>query len=1234
MPDAQPQQVAAKSSEKAAPGFDAAQFRRPYLDWYVPEATNRIDLAVLTVSGGGFNSCCDAERLQPVIDRLVRAGITVADLTYRTPRPVGLPAHQSAWEDAQRAVRVMRARAKVYGFSPEKIGATGISAGAKAVLLLATSSRTSAYSPVDDLDALPCSLLFAIPQAAAYVLTDGDGTPNSREGDSPDVSLVSDLKFDEDTCPMCLFHGGADDFSPLGSTRIYRRLRQLGVPAEVHLFADRWHGFHGDLNRGDDGTAWDHWFDRALEFIRQMNFDGRLGKEVGLESRFLDDSARGAYAKRSLWPAGRIPDVQTNQCEPYIEWHIPKVPHTRAVQIVYSGGGYFDNNPDRYDGVTAARRYLNAKGLTVVTLKYRTPRPKGLAKHLSAEQDLQRAIRLVRHEAPRRNLDPDRIGIMGASAGGHLTLLGATSSRRRAYWPVDEIDLVPCNVQWAVALYPAYALSDGLDQHNRTGGNDDLVRLAPEFAFDLDSCPVLFIHGDADPWAAMNSVVCWEQLRRMGIQGDLHTLATRGHCFMTAAAPGTGSYTWLDRIWEFLNHKKLNAPDPFLAAKAVWPTGAGETMNESFVFEAEFDGAYGEAELRLAAASCYKAEINGAFVSAGPARAPTGCARVDAIPVRLASGRNRLRVEVNSYRCNNFVYMNQPPFLTAEVVQNGTAVAATGCGAAFSAHASERRVKTPRLSFQRGFSEAYCLGGACAPSVGLSEAKAPRYLPREVPFCDFSIDRSFVEQATYQLACDETTPLPRTRCFEAINPPVFLGYRPEECDVNVWHELAKWRRTATNGVAAKLYAGARETAGFLRVELECREPGRFLAAVDEIMGPDGDVDPLRLETAAGAIWDIEKPGRYVLETFEPQAFKFVRLAMLSGRATWSAPTVRQYRNPTLFNRRYRGSDPVAAQVLDAAAQTLSLCATDAFMDCPSRERAAWLGDSYITGPAVQAFAGDAEVERAFLRNFAWADTFPCLPKGMLPMCYPSDHTDGLYIPTYAMWFLLELGDYVKRTGDRETARLLDARVKDLIDWFDGYRNADGLLEKLPSWVFLGWDAVSDYPQDVSYPANMLFAVALETAGDLYGRPDWCRQAAQMKATVRVQSFDGTRFRDHAVRTATGALDVRPEATETCQYYAFFSGTADYVREAALWKLLVEGSKAAFPKAGLFPGVQMRFICLQRAGRIEQAKAEALAYYRSMAEKTGTLWEHDAPSASCCHAFATGFVRLFADEIRE
>jgi pimeloyl-ACP methyl ester carboxylesterase len=136
--------------------------------------------------------------------------------------------------------------------------------------------------------------------------------------------------------------------------------------------------------------------------------------------------------------------------------------------------------------------------------------------------------------------------------------MGATSSRHRSYWPVDDLDKIPCNVQWAVAIYPAYALTDGAEKPNVQGGNEDDARLVPEFAFDIATCPVLFIHGDADGWAAMNSVKCWEQLRRMGIQSDLHTLVTRPHCFQRTAAPGTGSYTWMGRIWEFMNHKGFN----------------------------------------------------------------------------------------------------------------------------------------------------------------------------------------------------------------------------------------------------------------------------------------------------------------------------------------------------------------------------------------------------------------------------------------------------------------------------------------------------------------------------------------------------------------------------------------------------------------------------------------------------------------------------------------------------
>jgi len=558
IPDFQPQQVAAKYAETLAPDFKADANRRPYIEWYAPDPAKKTDLCVLFVSGGGFGTCCDAARLQPAIDRFVREGVTVVNLTYRTPRPEGLPIYQSGWEDAQRAVRVIRSQAAKRGFGPDKIGATGISAGSKLVLLLATSSETPAYKPVDEIDALPCNLLFAIPQAPAYVLSDGATTPNAQAGDGVDVRILPEFRFDAKTCPMCLFQGGADEYSPNGSTQLYRQLRRMGIPAEIHLYADRTHGFHGDLNKTEDATGADRWFGRALEFVRQMNYDGRLGAEVDIGTRYPDDSARGGYVKEALWPEGRVPDVQTNQCDAYIEWHLPKDLRTQAIQIMFSGGCYIWNDPSCYD-MLAARRYLNKKGMTVVALRYRMPRPLGgLAKHTTAWQDLQRAVRKVRFEAWSRGLDPNRIGVMGASAGGHLAVLGATGSRHRTYLPVDAVDQVPCDVQWAVSLCTAYALTDGVDDPNTGKGNDDAARLVPEFPFDLSSCPMLFLHGDADEWAAMNSVKCWEQLRRMGLQGEIHTLALRKHDFVKKSAPGTGSYTWLDRIWEFMNHKGYN----------------------------------------------------------------------------------------------------------------------------------------------------------------------------------------------------------------------------------------------------------------------------------------------------------------------------------------------------------------------------------------------------------------------------------------------------------------------------------------------------------------------------------------------------------------------------------------------------------------------------------------------------------------------------------------------------
>ena len=546
MPDAQGHQIAATVAETRAPGFDAARNRAPHLQWYpAPNPQKKTGACVIVLSGGSYCVCCDIPAFEPLVKKLLDAGVACVNLTYRTPRPKGLPIYQSAWEDGQRAVRLVRSLAKARGYDPEKIGVMGCSAGSHLAVMLGTSALTPAYAPVDDLDKLPCHVNWAIPMCPAYALTDGLTDANAQQGEGPDVKLNPSFRFDAKTCPMCFFHGGKDPYSPLGSTQIYRQLRRMRIPAELHLDADRGHG-------PVDAAK----FERALEFMRQMGYLGPLGRAQSETHRWHPDGTRRTE-KEMLWPEGKMPSRQANPpYAPYLVWYIPEKPVTKAIQVIVAGGGYeFCNYVGEAEPVAY---YLNQKGMTAVSVKYRCPRPQNGPKHLTAWQDAQRAIRMVRAEAPARGLDPNRIGLMGFSAGGHLTLMTATNAKTPAYAPVDAVDEQPCTLQWACPIYPAYALTDGADRPNTTGGNDDSAVLVPEFAFDEATPPMCFVHGDADGWAAMNSVKAWEKLRRMGRQSDLHTLATRGHCFQMSAAPGTGSFTWLDRLWEFYTRKGFN----------------------------------------------------------------------------------------------------------------------------------------------------------------------------------------------------------------------------------------------------------------------------------------------------------------------------------------------------------------------------------------------------------------------------------------------------------------------------------------------------------------------------------------------------------------------------------------------------------------------------------------------------------------------------------------------------
>ena len=545
MPDYQSHQIAAMTDESSADTFDADRHRTAYIEWYEAPAkdTHNGGCAIL-ISGGSYNRCCDVGLIKKWNETFTKLGFQCVNFVYRTPRPIGLPIYQSAWEDGQRAVRMVRQQAQKRGFDPEKIGIISMSAGSHLGLLLATSSQTAAYGSIDKTDEVPCHINWAIINAPAYGTTDAEkGSKSTRQGYGTDVKLSDVFKFDEKTCPMSLHHGGRDPYSPYTSTLVYRKLRMMGVPAELHLYPDKGHGAFG--------------LERGIEFLRHIGYMSVTGTEEELLNRYSDDSARSIHITQNIWPEGKTPDFNQDQCVPYIEWHIPDTLKTKAIQIIYSGGAYKKNNPDGFE-VAPMRCYLNEKGMTVVTLKYRVPRPVELAKHTSAWQDLQRTIRFVRSQAEEKGLDPDRIGIMGSSAGGHLTLMGVTSSRHQSYLGADDIDRLSCKVQWGIGIYPAYVLSDGVNGTNSNGGNLDENTIVPEFSFDLDTAPMIFIHGDADGYSAMGSVKVWEKMAAMGIQSEIHTLAKEPHCFQRDAFPGTGSYTHMDRVWEFLTAKGFN----------------------------------------------------------------------------------------------------------------------------------------------------------------------------------------------------------------------------------------------------------------------------------------------------------------------------------------------------------------------------------------------------------------------------------------------------------------------------------------------------------------------------------------------------------------------------------------------------------------------------------------------------------------------------------------------------
>ena len=234
----------------------------------------------------------------------------------------------------------------------------------------------------------------------------------------------------------------------------------------------------------------------------------------------------------------------------YIEWFDAPAAEVSngGCMILISGGAY--NSCCDVDLVELWKNRFTELGFQCVNFVYRTPRPEGLPIYQSAWADGQRAVRKVRSEAQKRGFDPEKIGVISMSAGSHLALLLATSSQTPAYARVDELDDIPCHINWAIANAPAYGTTDadsGTPSMRQGYGPD--VRLSDVFKFDEKTCPISFHHGGLDIYSPYTSTLAYRQLRRMNIPAELHLYPDEGH-----AALG------LDRAVEFMRQMGFVGP--------------------------------------------------------------------------------------------------------------------------------------------------------------------------------------------------------------------------------------------------------------------------------------------------------------------------------------------------------------------------------------------------------------------------------------------------------------------------------------------------------------------------------------------------------------------------------------------------------------------------------------------------------------------------------------------------
>ncbi|MCW2709220.1 MAG: alpha-L-rhamnosidase [Frankiales bacterium] len=611
---------------------------------------------------------------------------------------------------------------------------------------------------------------------------------------------------------------------------------------------------------------------------------------------------------------------------------------------------------------------------------------------------------------------------------------------------------------------------------------------------------------------------------------------------------------WVSR-WIWAGQPVVDNGDP-LATNALGPGARDRYCLFRGTFE--FTDPVGTAWLRAAGDSRFKLYVNGTRVARGPVRSPPERQPSELVDVaeHLVPGKNVVAALVRFYGTAISTWIPAP--LTLGL--------GGGCFGA-ELHLDDRCALVTDSRWKALVSEAW------KPSA--HETALAGFLPEDLDarrlaanwaspeFCDLhwpdaavldagnlgSRDRQVMQTVPYGRLPARPVPALQGRTRTAVARRVYRIDRQGRCE------------TALEQVAAGQQGALREIAVPGAGPVALQEAGGHLVCLDfgetvagEVLlrftGPAGTVidlafgeearpdGTLRMSFAHHQLRYTARAGRQDFESFEPVGGRYAVVAVDAESECALEVAVHERLFPQLDTATFRCSDPDLDRIYETGLRTVALCSQDSYIDCPTREQRAWVGDAVVHQAVHLTTGSDWSLAR-------WHMEMTDAPRsdGMLPMTVASN-LGGLpgsatYIPDWALHWIRGLRNLMDYTGDRDlVARHLPTSER-VLRWFEPFQGEDGLLKDVLGAVLVDW---SNLPlEDTSAALNGLWARGLRDLEEMTtwvgdgARAAWARDRRhevalgfevfwdEQRGAYRDQRLNGTAVRRFSRHTNAAAL---------------------------------------------------------------------------------------------------------------